>query len=90
MLKMKTEIITGSGFDDSYMFEDHLLHMIGKYFLKSFRNFFSHNDMHILRIPNVILLSFQRFSFLNKTLADNIFPCNRHRKHSTNIRPILS
>lgn len=31
MLKMKTEIITGNGFDDSYMFEDHLLHMIGKY-----------------------------------------------------------
>lgn len=32
MLKMKTEILTGNGFDDSYIFEDHLLHMIGKYF----------------------------------------------------------
>lgn len=31
MLKMKTEIITSNGFDDSYMFEDNLLHMIGKY-----------------------------------------------------------
>ncbi|XP_061398143.1 transcription factor HNF-4 homolog [Musca vetustissima] len=28
MLKMKTEIITSNGFDDSYIFEDNLLHMI--------------------------------------------------------------
>ncbi|XP_058981120.1 transcription factor HNF-4 homolog isoform X2 [Musca domestica] len=28
MLKMKTEIITSNGFEDSYMFEDNLLHMI--------------------------------------------------------------
>ncbi|XP_073822974.1 hepatocyte nuclear factor 4 isoform X2 [Musca autumnalis] len=28
MLKMKTEIITSNGFEDSYIFEDNLLHMI--------------------------------------------------------------
>ncbi|XP_075149369.1 hepatocyte nuclear factor 4 isoform X2 [Haematobia irritans] len=28
MLKMKTEILTSNGFDDTYMFEDNLLHMI--------------------------------------------------------------
>lgn len=30
MLKMKTEVLSGSSFDESYIFEDNLLRMIGE------------------------------------------------------------